>query len=50
MDKKLRIRDKTNSAELFVLKMLPLIFVLLLFLMSASLGAGAEAGLQPGMD
>ncbi len=51
MDKKLRLRDKTNSAELLVLKMLPLIFMLLLFLLSTSIGAGiSDGGHLPGMN
>ncbi|MHA1978860.1 MAG: hypothetical protein ACW98F_16705 [Candidatus Hodarchaeales archaeon] len=44
MEKQLRIRSKKNSAELTIIKMLPLIFMLLLLLLSSTIGAGVSDG------
>ena len=50
MEKKLRKREIKNNAELVLLKFLPILFMLLLYMMSTSIGLGAEGTAAPGLD
>ena len=49
MDKKLRIRDKDN-AKVMLLKMLPLLFMILMFLVSSTVAAGSDGPLGSLID
>ena len=51
MDKKLRIRETKDSAQVVLLKLLPLLFMLLMLLASSTVGAGmTDGGLGSGID
>ncbi|MHA1227028.1 MAG: hypothetical protein ACTSPV_09835 [Candidatus Hodarchaeales archaeon] len=50
MDKQLRIRNTSVDLELALWKILPVLFTILLVLISTSLGAGAEGGSAPPMS
>lgn len=51
MEKQLRKRDIKHNAELYLLKILPLLFMILLFLISASVGSAMhDGGLGSGID
>ena len=49
MDKKVRIRSKDN-AQFMLLKMLPLLFMILMFLVSTTVGAGSNGPLGSVID
>ncbi|MHA1972551.1 MAG: hypothetical protein ACTSW1_06150 [Candidatus Hodarchaeales archaeon] len=50
MDKKIRIRNTSIDLELALWKILPVLFTILLILLSTSLGAGGEGGSAPPMS
>ena len=50
MQKKERIRETKFNAELVLLKMLPLIFMILLFMVASTVGAGMNGPLGSGID
>jgi hypothetical protein len=51
MNKKLRTRDTKNKAQLLILKMLPLLFMILLYMMATATGIAAPNGpIKPGMQ
>ncbi len=50
MDKKLRIRESKDNAQVLLLKMLPLLFMLLIFLMTSTVGAGSDGAMGSGID
>jgi hypothetical protein len=50
MDKKVRIRETKANAEQLLLKMLPLIFMMLLFMLTSSMGLASEGAIGSGID
>ncbi|MHA1979329.1 MAG: hypothetical protein ACW98I_20680 [Candidatus Hodarchaeales archaeon] len=50
MENKLRIRETKLNAELVLLKLLPLIFMILMFMMASSVVSGPEGGMGSGID
>ena len=51
MDKKVRVRETKANAENYLMKMLPLIFMMLLFMLASSMGlAAVDGGLGSGID
>ena len=50
MDKKVRIRETKANAEKILLKMLPLIFMMLLFMLTSSMGIASDAPQGFGID
>ena len=50
MIKKLRMRETKDNAQMYLLKMLPLLFMILMLIMSSAVGAGAPGGMGSGID
>ena len=50
MDKKVRVRETKANAEKLLLKMLPLIFMMLLFILTSSMGIANNAPQGLGID
>ena len=50
MNRKLRMRDAKNTAQLTFLKLLPLLFMVLLYMIASTMGVAATGPYKPGMD
>jgi hypothetical protein len=50
MDKKLRIRESKDNAQVLLLKMMPLLFMILLFMMASSIGISTGGPIGSGID
>ena len=50
MDKKLRIRETKDTTQYYLLKMLPILFMIMMFLLSTTVGAGANGPIGSGID
>jgi hypothetical protein len=50
MDKKLRIRETKDTAQVLLWKMLPLLLMVLLFMFTSTVGGQPEGAMGSGID